>query len=72
MRFYPEQRNRQLRAQSDREDLRIRSRYWKNQAQPKAYALRRKTALGLRILWKLLSGCYGLEYRRQMEKAEKA
>jgi glycosyltransferase involved in cell wall biosynthesis len=72
MRFYPEQKNRRLRAQSDREDMLIRSRYWKNRLMPRTYYLRRKIALGIRILWRLLSGCYGLGYRRYLEKVEKA
>ncbi len=72
MRFYPEQRNRRLRAQSDREDFLIRSRYWKNQVPPKTYYLRRKAAMSLRVLWKLLSGCYSPGYHRKMEKVEKA
>ncbi|MFZ1085834.1 MAG: glycosyltransferase family 2 protein [Terracidiphilus sp.] len=72
MRFYPQQHNRRLRAQSDRDDLLIRSRYWKNQSAPRTYFLRRKIAMGMRILWKLLTGCYSLGYHRFMEKVEKA
>jgi len=67
-RFYPEQKNRRLRAQSDREDMQIRARYWKNHAMPAAYALRRKVALVIRILWKLVTGCYSLRYKRYMER----
>lgn len=66
MRFYPEQKNQRFREQSDREDMLIRSRYWKNQVMPKTYYLRRMIARGIRILWKLLSGCYGLGYKRHM------
>jgi len=69
MRFYPEQKNRRLREQSDREDTLIRSRYWEGQVKPSTYYLRRKIASALRIAWKLISGCYGLSYRRYMEKA---
>ena len=72
MRYYPEQRNRRLREQSDREDMLIRSRYWKGQVMPPTYHSRRKIAMGLRIIWKLLSGCYSLGYQRYMEKVEKA
>jgi hypothetical protein len=72
MRFYSEQNNRRLRAQSDRDDIEIRSRYWKNHAVPKTLFLRRKVAMGMRILWRLLTGCYSLGYQRYMEKAEKA
>jgi hypothetical protein len=71
MRFYPEQHNRRFRAESDRDDLLIRTRYWKNHVIPKTYSLRRMAALSLRILWKLLTGCYGFDYRRDMEKIEK-
>jgi len=69
MRFYPEQKNRRLRAESDREDMAIRSRYWPNGKMPSTYYLRRKIAIVLRIGWKLLSGCYGLGYRRHLENA---
>jgi len=69
MRFYPEQKNRRLHDQSDREDMLIRSRYWKGQAAPSTYHLCRTIALGVRIIWKLLSGCYTRGYRRHMEKA---
>ncbi|MGD0547478.1 MAG: glycosyltransferase family 2 protein [Terracidiphilus sp.] len=69
MRFYPEQRNRSLREQSNHEDMLIRARYWRNGRRPSTYFLRRKIALCLRILWKLLSGCYNFGYRRHMEKA---
>ncbi len=70
MRFYPEQKNRRLRAQSDSEDILIRSRYWKNQLIPGTHYVRRKIALGIRILWRLLSGCYGFGYRRDLEEVE--
>jgi glycosyltransferase involved in cell wall biosynthesis len=68
MRFYPEQKNRRLREQSDREDMLIRSRYWKNQTMPRTYYLRRMIAQVLRILWKALSNCYGRGYRQYLEK----
>ena len=71
MRFYPEQKNRRLREQSDHEDMLIRSRYWKNQTMPRTYHIRRQIALAIRIAWKLLSGCYGWGYHRHMEKMEK-
>jgi glycosyltransferase involved in cell wall biosynthesis len=71
MRFYPEQKNRRLREQSDREDILIRSRYWKGGTKPAAYHLRCKIASAIRIVWKLLSGCYGQGYLRYLEKAEK-
>jgi glycosyltransferase involved in cell wall biosynthesis len=70
MRFYPEQKNRRLREQSDREDLRIRARYFKNQTLPSTYNLRRKLAMGLRMAWKLCNGCYFHGYQRFMEKAQ--
>ncbi len=68
MRYYPEQKNRRLREQSDREDMLIRSRYWKGQVMPPTYHSRRKIAFCLRIIWKLLSGCYSLGYRCYLEK----
>ena len=72
MRFYPDQKNRRFREQSDREDLAIRSRYWKNHAAPKTLYLRRKIAINIRVLWRLLTGCYSLGYSRNLEKVEKA
>jgi glycosyltransferase involved in cell wall biosynthesis len=72
MRFYAEQKNRRLREQSNQEDMLIRSRYWKNQTAPRTIYLRRTIAQGLRILWKLLTGCYGWGYCRHLEKTEKA
>jgi glycosyltransferase involved in cell wall biosynthesis len=67
-RFYPEQKNRRLREQSDGEDMLIRSRYWTGGAMPSTYNFRRKIALAIRVLWKLLTGCYGRGYRRYLEK----
>lgn len=72
MRFYPEQRNRRLRVQSDLEDMAIRSRYWKNHVIPPNYYLRRKIAICVRILWRLMTGCYSPGYRRYLEDLEKA
>jgi len=57
MRIYPEQRNQSLRVQSDIEGERIRMRYI--EAQP--WIIRRAkrvAAKGLRISWKLATGCY--------------
>jgi glycosyltransferase involved in cell wall biosynthesis len=71
MRFYHEQKNRRLRAQSDHEDFLVRSRYWKGQLKPKTYYIRRMVALGLRTFMKLLSGCYCWGYHRHLEKVEK-
>jgi glycosyltransferase involved in cell wall biosynthesis len=71
MRFYPEQKNRNLRAQSDKEDLLIRSRYWRNQSMPKTYKLRRRVAICVRAIWKMLGGCYGWGYCQHLEKVEK-
>ncbi len=72
MRFYPDQANRRLREQSDRDDRAIRSRYWKNHQPPSSYFLLHKIAMGIRILWRLFTGCYSLGYQRNMEKVEKA
>ncbi|MGD0891233.1 MAG: glycosyltransferase family 2 protein [Terracidiphilus sp.] len=67
MRFYPEQKSHRLREITIREDMMVRSRYWKNRAMPATYQLRRATAYSIRIVWKLLTGCYGLSYRRHMK-----
>lgn len=69
MRFYPEQKNRRLRERSDEEDLIIRERYWGTR-KPPALGLKRATAAGLRGLWRGITGCYGLGYRRYMESLE--
>ena len=68
MRFYPEQKNRRLRQQSDQEDMVIRSRYWKDGRVPKTYRLRRAVALTIRIAWKLVTGCYSIGYRRYLDR----
>jgi len=65
MRFYPEQKNRHLRTQSDVEDLDIRSRYW-GSSRPALYSLKRLAALGIRVGLKLVTGCYSLRYQRYM------
>jgi glycosyltransferase involved in cell wall biosynthesis len=70
MRYYPEQKNRRLREQSDQEDRAIRLRYWKNNTVPKTYNLLRMIAISIRIVCKLLTGCYCLNYHISLEKAE--
>jgi len=69
MRFYPEQKSQRLKEITIREDMQVRARYWANQKMPATYYLRRKIAMTLRVLWKLLTGCYGLGYRRHMKNA---
>jgi len=69
MRFYPEQKNRRQREKSNREEALIQSRYWSGQAMPSTYYIRRKVAFGIRLIWKLLSGCYVRGYRKYMEQA---
>jgi glycosyltransferase involved in cell wall biosynthesis len=71
MRFYPEQNCRRLHVKVEQDDMAIRSRYWKNHTVPKTYYIRRKIAISLRILWRLMTGCYGLPYHRYLEKVEK-
>ncbi len=71
MRFYPEQKNRRLREQSDLEDMIIRERYWKDHRIPKTYYLRRKIAICIRIMWRLITGCYYPGYHRFIEEVEK-
>jgi glycosyltransferase involved in cell wall biosynthesis len=69
MRRYPEQKTMRLREVTIREDILVRSRYWKGQVTPLTYALRRKIALGIRIIWKLATGCYDLGYRRDIKNS---
>lgn len=65
MRFYPEQKNNRLRDLSDQEDIRIRSRYWGTD-KPVFYDLKRLLAQTARVAWKLITGCYPLNYRRHL------
>ena len=69
MRFYPEQKTQRLLHVALGENMVIRSRYWKGQAMPSTYYLRRKVALAVRVLWKMVTGCYGWGYRRHMRNA---
>jgi glycosyltransferase involved in cell wall biosynthesis len=69
MRWYPEQKTQRFREVAIREDMLVRSRYWKDQQMPATYALRRKIALGIRIVWKLVTGCYGRGYSRYIKNA---
>jgi len=68
MRFYPSQKNQRLRAQSDAEDLEIRSRYWGGATPPPLYGLKKTTAHLLRVGWRLLMGCYHVGYRKDLSK----
>jgi glycosyltransferase involved in cell wall biosynthesis len=70
MRFYPEQNGRRFREQSDRDDLDMRSRYWKGHKKPAMFFLLHKFAMLIRVGWKLFTGCYGWGYRRYMERYE--
>ena len=67
MRFYPEQKNRRLRSQSDIEDLEIRKRYW-GASKPRFYRSKKWIAQTMRIVWKLLYGCYPIGYKRYLEQ----
>jgi len=69
MRFYAEQKTHRLSDLTIREDMLVRSRYWKNLKMPATYYLRRKLAISIRIVWKLLTGCYGWGYRRHQKSA---
>ena len=69
MRFYPEQKNRRMREASDREDQIIRSREWGND-NPPFLSAKRRVAQAMRVLLKLLTGCYPIGYRRYMENTE--
>jgi glycosyltransferase involved in cell wall biosynthesis len=66
MRFYPQQKNRRLRTQSDAEDLRIRARYW-GPSPPRLLSARRAFAQGVRVLWKAATGCYSWNYKRYLD-----
>lgn len=63
MRYYPEQKNLRLREKSDAEDLKIRRRYWEADY-PSFFWARRTSAHSLRVVWKLLTGCYTFQYKR--------
>jgi GT2 family glycosyltransferase len=65
MRFYPQQKNRRLRGKSDDEDIKIRRRYGVDPEHP-FHPFKRGVALLIRVVWKLLMGCYPLNYRRNM------
>lgn len=67
MRFYPEQKNRALREQSNEEDIAIRARYW-GTSKPPLLKLRRACAQICRVAWKLITGCYPLNYRRHLDR----
>jgi hypothetical protein len=67
MRWYPEQKTQRLQHVTIREDMLVRSRYWKGQVMPSTYNLRRKIALWIRISWKLVTGCYGWGYSRYLK-----
>lgn len=70
MRFYPEQKNRRLRAASDREDDEIRRQYW-GTATPPLLRTRRLAARAMRIVVRLSTGCYEWGYRPDMSKGER-
>ena len=57
MRLYPEQKNQRLRLRSNFEDGLIRDRYFGSQPR---WVIRSKRAAarGMRIVWKLMTGCY--------------
>jgi hypothetical protein len=57
MRYYPEQKNRRLRAKSDEEDLLLRSRYLPEEPRW-LRSLKRFLAKGLRVALKLARGAY--------------
>jgi glycosyltransferase involved in cell wall biosynthesis len=67
MRFYAEQKTHRLSDLTIHEDMLVRSRYWKNHEMPSTYYLRRKIAISIRIVWKLVTGCYGWGYRRHQK-----
>jgi hypothetical protein len=66
MRSYPEQKTQRLQHITIQEDMLVRARYWKGHVMPSTYALRRKIALGIRIVWKLATFCYPWGYTRHI------
>lgn len=62
MRYYAEQKNRRFRDASDKEDLRIRVRYWGTE-KPFLLGAKKRLAQAIRVSWKLVTGCYSLKYR---------
>jgi hypothetical protein len=67
IRFYAGQKNRRLRARSDEEDLLIRRRYW-GRDMPRFYALKRFAARSIRVVWRLVTGCYAWGYRVNLSR----
>ena len=67
VRFYPEQKNRRLRASSNIEDQRIRVRYWGCESPP-FYRMKKVLALAMRVAWKLVTGCYTISYKRHLDR----
>ena len=66
MRFYSQQKNRRLRDKSNKEDLKIRSRYW-NSSTPSFHRAKMFLAQSIRVAWKFVAGCYPIGYRRYLE-----
>jgi glycosyltransferase involved in cell wall biosynthesis len=66
MRYYPEQKNCRLRAQSMAEDWNIYRRYSRSTAKP-VIAVKRSVARVIRIGWKLMTGCYPTNMRLSLE-----
>ena len=66
-RYYQDQKNVRLRADSDKEDLKIRRRYW-GQEYPSFYIAKKLIAQTVRILWKFVTGCYSVNYRKDLNK----
>lgn len=56
-RMYPEQKTQRLRAEHDAADALIRGKYWQHEP-PWARRVKRLAARGMRIGWKLATGCY--------------
>lgn len=63
MRYYPEQKNRRLRAKSNAEDDEIRQSYW-GTAQPPWLGLKRVAARGIRVLRRVASRSYDWQNSR--------
>ena len=67
MRFYPDQKNRRLRENSNKEDLKIRTRYW-GKEKPLFFLPKKWLAYVMRVSWKIFTGCYPYGYKRYLER----
>ena len=67
MRYYKDQKNIRFRDESNIEDIRIRRRYWGSD-RPPGYFAKKFSAQLLRIMWRLVTGCYSPKYQKNLNK----